>query len=383
MSKCSTCKYKAYRFSFIPTKEQERQLAIEFDNARFIYNYCLDMRMKAYKRRGETLNYASLGKHITKLKKTSRFKWLKASTSDVLAQKLFDLDAAYKQFFRTKRGFPRFKKKTHSQSISYKLDQRRMHFIYKRGQLLKLPKLGAINMRWSQIPEGIPKRAAVSKTSTGKYFVSLVCEVDVQMLPMTGKSVGIDLGIKDVVVTSDGFFSGAPRFTYRNEKRLRKASKDLSRKTKGSNRWNKQRIAVAKIHEHIANSRKDFLHKLTTKLIRGYDHIYIEDLNVAGMKKNRNLAKAISDVGMYEITRQLEYKANWYGRTVTKIDRFFPSTKMCSSCGQIHDMKLSDRVMNCDCGLNLDRDLNAAINIKMAGSVMRGEISSDVGRLTT
>jgi putative transposase len=214
--------------------------------------------------------------------------------------------------------------------------------------------------------------ATVSKTATGKYFISFSCSIEIKELPKTGKSVGLDMGIKDVIVTSDGFYSGAPKFTYQYEKRLGKAQRDLSRKTKGSNRWKKQRIEVARIHEKITNSRKDFLHKLTTGIIREYDYINIEDLNVSGMVKNRKLAKAVSDVGMFELKRQLEYKSDWYGKTVTKISRWFPSTKTCSSCGEIHDMKLSDRIMNCGCGLNLNRDENAALNILQAGNVCRG-----------
>jgi len=188
----------------------------------------------------------------------------------------------------------------------------------------------------------------------------------------TGRSVGLDVGIKDVIVTSDGAFSGAPKFTYKYQRKLKLAQRELSRKTKGSNRWKKQRLIVAKIHELIANCRRDFLHKLTSKIVQEYDEINVEDLNVAGMLKNRKLSKAISDVGIFELNRQLAYKAEWYGKTVTVVDRWLPSTRTCSSCGQLHDMKLSDRMMVCDCGLALNRDLNAARNIHKAGMVLRG-----------
>jgi putative transposase len=368
---------KAYKFRFYPTKEQTQQLDQEFGNARFVWNHALSMRKKAYERRGESLNYVPLNKHITQLKKTNNHDWLKLSTSGVLTQKLIDLDTAYTNFFKHGAKFPRFKKKTHKQTIRYQLDQRQIQRTYKSGELLKLPKLGDLNIKWSQAPEGMPKMVTISKACTEKYFVSFSCEVDIQGKQKTGRSVGIDLGIKDVIVTSDGYFSGAPKLTKRNERRLRKANKDLSRKTKGSNRSKKQRIVVASVHEHIANSRKDFLHKETSKLIQQYDTICIEDLNVSGMVKNRKLSKAISDVGMFEIKRQLKYKADWYGKTVIEIDRWFPSTKMCSGCRQIHEMKLSQRIMSCDCGLSMNRDHNSAINIKAAGIVARGESSAD------
>lgn len=362
----------AYKFRFYPTPAQLQQLEIEFGHGRFVWNHCLDMRQKVYKRRGESLNYASLGRRIAALKKTKRYSWLKECTAGVLTQKLIDLDTAYTNFFKHGAKFPRFKKKLHAQTVRYQLDQRNTHSTYKAGELLKLPKLGALNVKWSRIPGGSPKMATVSKTASGKYFVSFSCAVEQPALPKTGQTVGLDMGIKDVIVTSDGYYSGAPKFTYQHQKRLRKASRDLSRKTKDSKRWHEQRIAVARVHERIANSRLDFLHKETTRLIKGYDHIIIEDLNVSGMVKNRCLAKAVSDVGMFELRRQLEYKAKWYGKEVTVIDRWFPSTKICSGCGQIHDMKLPDRTMSCDCGLTIDRDLNAAINIKAAGIVVRG-----------
>lgn len=369
---------KAYKFRIYPTEEQRQKLAVEFGNARFVWNHALAMRTKAYKRRKESLNYISLGKHITHLKKTDRFKWLSDSTACVLTQKLIDQDTAFKNFFKHGFKYPRFKKKSHAQSIRYQIDQRHVAKNYKAGEFLKLPNIGELNIKWSQIPQGVPKMATISQTASGDYYVSFACEVEISPLPKTSKSVGVDVGIKDVVVTSDEFFSGAPKFTYKYARQLKKAQRNLSRKTKGSNRWEKQRLAVAKIHEKISACRKDFLHKLTTKLVREYDYISIEDLNVSGMLKNRKLSKAIADVGLHELKRQLEYKADWYGKEITVIDRWFPSTKTCSCCGQIHNLKLSDRVITCGCGLNLNRDLNAAINIKQAGLVCRGASNQSV-----
>lgn len=364
---------KAYKFSFTPTKAQAEQLAIEFGCARFVWNHALNLRQYVYaycvddKGKGENMNYVGMNKHLTFLKGTSNFCWLKDATANVLTQKLIDLDTAYTNFFKGRAKFPKFKKKGHAESIRYQIDQRNVLSTYSAGDFIKLPKLGYINVRWSQIPAGTPKMATVSKTATGKYFVSFACEVDQQPMPKTGRVVGCDIGIKDVIVTSDGFHSGAPKFTYQYQRELRREQRKLSKKTKGSARWKKQRLVVAKVHEKIASSRKDFLHKLTTKIVSENDVICLEDLNVSGMMKNRKLSKAVADVGIFELTRQIKYKAQWYGKEVRVIDRWFPSTKLCSDCGQIRVMKLSDRVYKCDCGMVKDRDENAAINIKAAG----------------
>lgn len=369
---------KAYKFRIYPTKHQAKQLAVEFGCARYVWNFFLAQRSFAYKELGERLSYVANGKYMTAMKKTQEWAWLADCSSTVLTQKLNDLESAFGNFFKGRASYPKFKKKLHAQSIRYQLDQRHILKNYSAGELLKLPNIGAIDVKWSQVPQGIPKMATVSKTASGKYFVSFACEVEINALPKTGRITGVDVGIKDVAVTSDGDFSGAPKNTYKYARQLRKAQRNLSRKTKGSNRWHKQRIAVAKIHEKIANSRRDFLNKLTTKLVREYDFVSIEDLNVKGMMKNRKLSKAIADVGLFEFKRQLEYKAQWYGKEITVIDRWFPSTKMCSCCGQIHNLTLADRIISCDCGLNLNRDLNAAINIKQAGLACRGATNQPV-----
>jgi putative transposase len=365
---------KAYKFRFTPTKEQEKQLDVEFGCARFVWNFFLNQRSFAYKELGESLNYVANSRYLTAMKKAEQWAWLADCSSTVLTQKLNDLETAFGNFFKGRADYPRFKKKLHAQSIRYQIDQRHVMKTYRAGEFLKLPNIGTLDINWSQIPQGIPKMATVSKAASGKYFVSFACEVEIKELPRTGRVAGVDVGIKDVAVTSDADFSGAPKNTYKYARQLKKAGRNLSRKTKGSNRWHKQRVAVAKIHEKIANCRKDFLHNLTTSLVRQYDHIGIEDLNVKGMMQNRKLSKAIADVGLFELKRQLEYKAQWYGREITVIDRWFPSTKMCHVCGQLHNLTLADREISCDCGLkNFNRDLNAAINIKQqAVLVCRG-----------
>jgi len=365
---------KSYKFRLYPNTQQVEQLNREFGCARFVWNQGLIRREYAYQQWGVSLSSAyDISSQITGLKKLESHTWLKDATAGALQQKLIDQDKAFDNFFKGRASFPKFKKKSHVQSIRYQMDQRCVLNNYRAGELLKLPKLGELKVKWSQIPGGIPKMVTVSKSASGKYFVSFMCEVEQGLKPMTGKVVGIDVGIKDVVVTSDGFHSGAPKYTYYYQRRLNKAQRVLSRKKKGSNGWKKQRIVVARIHEKIANSRKDFLHKLTTKLVSENDVICVEDLNVSGMMKNRCLSKAVADVGIFELNRQLEYKASWYGKQVVKISRWEPSTKTCSSCGQVRIMKLSQRVYECECGLVLDRDLNAAINIKMAGIAMSGQ----------
>ena len=205
---------KSYKFRFYPTSEQQQQLAVEFGQARFVWNHALSLREKAYQRRKEKLNYIALSKHLTQLKQTTRYSWLKEATANVLVQKLIDLDSAFKNFFAGRAKFPRFKKKSHSQAIRFQLDQRHIAKTYRAGEFLKLPKLGEVKLKWSQIPQGIPKMATVSKTASGDYFVSFMCEVDIDFLPRTDRSAGVDVGIKDVAVTSDVYLSGGPKFSY-------------------------------------------------------------------------------------------------------------------------------------------------------------------------
>ncbi|WP_432743810.1 RNA-guided endonuclease TnpB family protein [Methylobacter sp. G7] len=366
---------KSYKFCFYPDAAQVEQLAREFGCARFVWNQGLIRREYAYQQWGVSLSSAyDISSQITGLKKLESHAWLKDATAGALQQKLIDQDKAFDNFFKGRASFPKFKKKSHAQSIRYQLDQRCVLNNYRAGELLKLPKLGELKVKWSQVPGGIPKMVTVSKSASGKYFVGFMCEVEQDLKPMTGKVVGIDVGIKSVVVSSDGFHSGAPKYTYYYQRRLRKAQRVLSRKKKGSNGWKKQRIVVARVHEKIANSRKDFLHKLTTKLVSENDVICVEDLNVSGMMRNRCLSKAVADVGIFELNRRIQYKSAWYGKEVIKISRWEPSTKTCSSCGQIRIMKLSQRVYECECGLVIDRDLNAALNIKRAGLVLSGAI---------
>ena len=365
-------KLKAYKFRFYPTADQRQQLAVEFGNARFVWNRCLEQRSKAWEERKERNNYVSLNKQVTEWKR-GEFPWLADSAACCLTQCLIDQDKAFDAFFRRvkagqKPGYPKFKSRYDRQSVRYQLDQRQIERTYQAGEFLKLPKLGALQMRWSQVPAGVPKMATVSRTPEGRYFVSFACEVEIQALPLTGKAVGLDLGVKDVVVSWDGDHavkSGNPRHFKRQLKHLKRQQRRLSRMQKGSNRRRKQRGRVAKIHAHIAATRADFLHKTTTAIVRSADVIKLEDLNVAGMLKNHCLAGAIADVGMGEFRRQIEYKADWYGRQVVVVDRWEPTSKTCSDCGSYQKvMPLRVREWTCpDCGTRHDRDVNAAKNI--------------------
>lgn len=376
---------KAYKFRIYPTAEQQRQLAIEFGHNRWVWNHCLDLRTRDYDADKTAVaagvaaavkpswNYVSLSRHVTELKH-GEFPWLTEATASTLTQTLIDQDKAFDHFFRRvkngeKPGYPRYKSRWDRQSIRYTLDQRQIQNNYQAGELLKLPKLGEIAVRWSQVPAGIPKMATVSRTPDGRYFVAFACEVEIQPLPLTGKTVGVDLGIKDVAVTWDGeqaSQSGNPRHIKRKLKHLKRQQRRLARRQKGSNRRARQRLKVAKIHARIAASRADFLHKTTTAIVRGADILALEDLNVRGMMKNHCLAGAIADVGMGEFRRQIDYKARWYGRAVVEVDRWFPSSKTCSACGSHQEkMPLRVRQWTCpDCGTRHDRDVNAAKNIR-------------------
>lgn len=357
---------KAYKFRIDPNAEQREQLAIEFGHNRFVWNHCLDLRGKAWETDRTRHNYVSLGRHVTELKR-GEFPWLANAAACTLTQTLIDQDQAFKNFFEGRAKYPRYKSRWDRQSIRYTLDQRQIENNYQAGEFIKLPKLGAVKVRWSQVPAGTPKMATVSRTPDGRYFIAFSCEVEVAPLPKTGSAIGVDLGIKDVTVTSDGQKSGTPRHLKRKLRHLKRQQRRLARMQKGSNRRHRQRLKVARIHARIAASRADFLHKTTTALIRRADVLAIEDLHVKGMVKNHHLAGAIADVGMGELRRQLEYKAVWYGREVRIVDRWAPTSKACSECGSVQDkMPLSVREWACpDCGTRHDRDVNAARNILM------------------
>ena len=359
---------KAYRYRFYPTAEQEKLLGRTMGCARLVYNKALAARTIAWYERQERVGYSQTSSMLTNWKKEEELDFLNEVSCVPLQQGLRHLQTAFTNFFAGRAKYPNFKKKHNGGSAEFT----KSAFRWKDGQVFLAKCTTPLPIRWSkQVPlECIPSTITVRLTPAGRWFVSiLVDDYTIKPLPKIEKSIGLDVGITSLIATSDGDKIANPKHFKKLRKKLKKKQKALARKHSGSNNRQKARVQVAKIHAQITDARQDFLHKLTTQLTRENQTIVVEDLAIKNMVKNHKLALAISDASWGELIRQLAYKCQWYGRELIKIDRWFPSSKRCGNCGHIVDkLPLNIRDWECPkCGVNHDRDINAANNILAAG----------------
>ena len=369
---------KAYKFRIYPTEEQEIFFAKTFGCVRKVYNLMLNDRKKAYE---EVKNDPSKKMTFpTPAKYKKEFPFLKEVDSLALANAQLHLDKAYKNFFRDKSvGFPRFKSKKNPVQ-SYTTNNQKGTVVLIDSKFIKVPKLKSlVRIKLHRQPKGMIKSATISRHSSGKYYISLLCKEEISELPKTNSAIGIDLGITDFAILSDGQKIDNNKFTSKMEKKLKREQRKLSRrallaKKKGiplseAKNYQKQKRKVARLHEKVMNQRTDFLNKLSTEIIKNHDIICIEDLNVKGMLRNHKLARSISDVSWSSFVAKLQYKADWYGREIIKVNQWFPSSQICSECGHKDGKKPLDiREWTCPiCHTHHDRDINASINILIEG----------------
>lgn len=353
----------AHRYRLFPTEDQKNLLEKTFGCCRFVYNYFLDYRIKLWKQEKKSVSYTECASILKALK--NELTWLADVSSVPLQQTLRNLQKAYSSFFATKRGFPSFKKKFAKQSASFMKNSFRVV-----GDKIFLAKSNEpLNIVFSRPLCSEPTSITITKDSDGSYHISFCMKKEVAKLPENQKAIGLDLGISSYFTDQNGFKIEPPKYFEKSLRHLRRLQKKVSRKEKKSANRNKARMRLAKMHAKIRNKRNDFLHKLTTQLVYENQVIAVESLSVKRMAKNKNLSRAIADCGWSTFIRFLEYKCDWFGRILTKVDTFFPSSKKCCKCGWINqDLQLSDRNWKCgDCKSLHDRDQNAAINILEEG----------------
>ena len=378
---------RTYRYRLYPNEAQRAELARTFGCSRWVYNWALETKTKAYYQDEESLSFTDLSSRLTSKKKEEETEWLSEVSAVTLQQSLRNLNQAFTNFFEGRAEYPSFKSKKGDQTARYvgtAFDVRE-----KNGkQKLRLSKMpGLINIRWSRELPSEPSSCTVTKNAAGQYHVCFVCTEEIQTLPrVNGENgdlefVGVDLGIDSLVTLSTGEKAGNPRWFENEQERLRREQQRLSRKEKGSNNWERQRKRVAKVHQRIQDRRKDFIEKLTTRLVEKFDVIVVEDLSVKNMQQNGKLARHITQAGWSQIVRRLRDKCKWYGRTLVIADKWFPSSQRCSECGHVDGKKSLDvRDWTCDeCGTCHDRDINAAKNLSRVGQT-RIQAPGDLGK---
>lgn len=360
---------KAYKYRIYPNKEQEELLARTFGCCRFVYNQTLAYRKEKYEKEKKSMSRTDCNNYCNRELKT-QYEWLREVDKFALTNAIYNMDSAYQKFFKEHAGYPKFKSKHDSRkSYTTNFTNGNISVDFDAGKI-KLPKLKQVRARLHRKFTGEIKSATVSQVPSGKYFVSVLVETEHEPLPKAGVRIGIDLGIKDLCVTSDGRKYKNPKTLEKQERNLKKLQRQLAHKEKRSNNYNKTKRKIAICHEKITNTRKDYLHKISHEIISENQVIVSENLQIKNMVKNHHMAKSILDVSWYELTRQLTYKAEWNKREYVKTDTFYASSQLCSACGyqNIDTKDLSVRKWICPkCGAEHDRDINAAKNILAEG----------------
>lgn len=372
--------FRAIKVKLYPNKQQEQEINKLLGCYRFVYNHMLALKQKEYTDNKNNLSLCDLSKYFyNTLRKDKDHGWLKEQNSQVMAQSIRWMISAYDNFFKLHTGFPKFKSKKYKQSALFPINAISRRNTFEQRKITLTKSFKNIKFRCSdlyfkrlQTYKDNIRSATISKTKSGNYFLSILIDIpqdEIVKFRQTGESVGIDLGVKDFVITSDGEVFENKHFLKKEENKIKRLQRQLSRKAKGSNNRDKARIKLAKAYEHLVNQREQYIHSVVNELLRYYDTIYIEDLNVSGMLKNHKLAKAIQEIGFFKFKAILQDKALVNNKQVVLIDRFYPSSKICHKCGYKNkDLKLSDRFWICPkCNMKHNRDLNAAMNILTEG----------------